>query len=86
MANNRLYLRCKCGGHLYLGRHFGDGWWCPPHPESHERTFSQVLNEFYSEHEECFYKWYDNPFCIITENDEYDEENMELAKEKENEK
>ena len=68
MANNRLYIKCKCGGHLYLGKHNMDGWHYPT--DSQNRSFSSVLNEFYNDHEECFYKWFDNPFSIVTENEE----------------
>ena len=72
MANNRLFIRCKCckeKTELYLGRHYEDGWSLPPWIANHDRKFGEVMNEFHDKHFDCFYEWYDNPYEIITEND-----------------
>lgn len=70
MANNRLYLKCKCGKRLFLGKHFEEGWYIGNYIADYKKPFGEVLNDWHDEHIECFYKWHDNPYYIITENDE----------------
>lgn len=70
MANNRLYLKCKCGKMLYMGRHFQDGWHIPPWNENSKKGFAEVLNAFYDEHFDCFYEYGDHHLYLATENDE----------------
>lgn len=70
MANNRLYLKCKCGKMLFLGKHYEDGWMIGRYNENYRKSFGEVINEWHWEHLECFYKWHDNPYTITTENDE----------------
>lgn len=78
MANNRLFIKCKCGDMLYIGRHFQDGWWIPPHIKDGHREFAEVLNEFYTKHFDCFFEYGENHLSITTENDEYDEEQGQI--------
>lgn len=70
MANNRLYLKCKCGKKLFLGKHFVGGWYIGDYNENYAKSFGEVLNKWHEEHLECFYDWFDNPYTIVTENDE----------------
>lgn len=79
MANNRLYIRCKCckeKTELFLGKHFEGGWYIGDYIDDYNRPFGEVINEFHDKHIECFYKWHDNPYEIITENDWAEEERM----------
>lgn len=72
MANNRLYIRCKCckeKTELFLGKHFGNGWYVGDYIDNYNRLFGEVINEFHDKHIDCFYEYWDNPYEIITEND-----------------
>ena len=68
MANNRIYIRCQgCGGMLFLGKRFGDGYYWynyakdnnaahandPTWKKQDDRPLEDELNQFYDEHEWC---------------------------------
>ena len=55
MANNRIYLRCKCNKDegIFLGKRFGGDY----HTENyqHKNGLIDRLNLYYNKHEECLY-------------------------------
>lgn len=60
MANNRIYLKCNgCGGLLFLGKRFSDGyWWHNYGKDNHiededNRPLEDRLNNFFDIHELC---------------------------------
>lgn len=70
MANNRLYIKCNnCGGMLFIGKHFLEGWYVGDYNENYNKKFGEVINDFHDKHIECFYERYDNPYTIITESE-----------------
>jgi hypothetical protein len=50
MANNRMYLKCSCGGLFGLGKRMGDGYYM--HAET-RAALGEALGEFYDKHEWC---------------------------------
>jgi hypothetical protein len=51
MADNRMYLRCKCCGKtLFLGKRFGNGYYIN---EYRDVPFIDRLNNFYDDHVYC---------------------------------
>lgn len=47
MANDRLYLRCRCGKQLFLAKHYSDNW-------SGSGQGPPAIEGFFADHEECF--------------------------------
>ena len=58
MANNRIFLVCKCGEKFLLAKYLpSTGWYAPPGykgqypPDEGPDTYSDRLNDFFDQHE-----------------------------------
>lgn len=60
MANNRMYLRCKCHTDrgVFLGKHMLSGWYINRyHIEGKEVV--EHLWDYFEKHEKCFFDYFD---------------------------
>ena len=69
MANDRIYLRCKCKKDegVFLGKHFGDGWYL----EEYNGAGTKIpeINKYYDKHIECFFEWKGHNLEVVYEDE-----------------
>ena len=71
MAQNRIYIRCKCKKDegVFLGKLVDENWFTDNY--QHKNTLIDRLNNYYDKHHDCLHEYYDNQFYTDYEfNDE----------------